>query len=254
MASPRLSRGAAKIIDQKIDNLFDHIKAHALGHHSPGRRLFIEFKRPLSIPGMFEEAVTQEGGKVDLELVERLVGITSDLLDQHKATAKAAVKKRIQDFLQEVQDGQRERSEFRSQLEQELGDIWKRVTHSVDKVLSTEVQHAQTIGIKEGIDQINTMAGVKDPVVCFIPVKDDSLCDECRRLHLLEDGVTPRCWLTSEVKAGYHKKGDPQPSWSLLHPHCRCTLVTLLPGYGFNKAGQVQYRAAGWNELEHQRR
>jgi hypothetical protein len=41
---------------------------------------------------------------------------------------------------------------------------------------------------------------------------------------------------------GYHKKGEPNPKVGGLHPHCRCTMVTLMPGYGFDAGGMIKFK------------
>lgn len=35
--------------------------------------------------------------------------------------------------------------------------------------------------------------------------------------------------------------------------NCRCSLVSLLSGYGFNEAGKVEFKEPGWDEFTHQR-
>lgn len=250
--TPRLSKGASKVIDTRLDDLFDMLKVKLLGPTSVGRRLYVGFTHELSIPGIFERAVSEEGGKLDTTLLDHLVEITGDFIDKARADAKAQAKKRIQDTITDFDNGRLTRKEFEPKLEEELGDIWASVTANVARVVTTQTQQAQTLGIKSGLDQINANLGVEDPVVCFIPVKDHVLCDECKRLHLLEDLNTPRVWLSSEVKSGYHKKGDPEPSWSLLHPHCRCALTTVLPGFGF-QGGRIAWIGDGHDEWAHQR-
>ena len=96
--------------------------------------------------------------------------------------------------------------------------------------------------------------GDEDPVVYFVTVRDEHLCAECRRLHLMEDGSTPRLWRSSEVGHAYHKRGDPDPKVHGLHPHCRCTPVSLAPGYGFDAAGRPTFVRLGHDALAEQRR
>ncbi len=62
--------------------------------------------------------------------------------------------------------------------------------------------------------------GIEDPTVFFIVVRDGLLCSECKRLHMMEDGVTPRCWKLSELSMGFHKRGEDRPSACGEHPHC----------------------------------
>ena len=95
--------------------------------------------------------------------------------------------------------------------------------------------------------------GIDDPVVAFIPVKDKDLCEECERLHLMSDRICPRVWFYSEIQGGYFHRGDDTPSWNLLHPHCRCTPSTVLPGFGFDGNGRVMWIKQGFLELDFQR-
>jgi hypothetical protein len=97
------------------------------------------------------------------------------------------------------------------------------------------------------------LAGVEDPTVCFISVNDIHRCEECKRLHTLDDGTTPRLWRLSQVATGYHKKGSPFPSVVGIHPHCRCGLTTVMPGYGFDSQGQVEAKYPGFDAYADQR-
>jgi hypothetical protein len=119
--------------------------------------------------------------------------------------------------------------------------------------VTTETQHAATIGIKESISQINEGLGVAEPTVCFIVVHDHKLCKECKRTHLLADEITPRAWKESEIQTDYHEHGVDAPSWQLMHPHCRCHPATILPGFGFDASGRIAWVASGFSELEYQR-
>ena len=62
--------------------------------------------------------------------------------------------------------------------------------------------------------------GIEDPTVFFIVVRDGLLCSECKRLHMLPDGITPRVWKMSELSMGYHKRGEDHPSACGEHPNC----------------------------------
>jgi hypothetical protein len=101
------------------------------------------------------------------------------------------------------------------------------------------------------ISRVAAGIGDNDPTVFFVVVKDDKTCNECTRLHLNPDG-TPRVLKFSELKQGYHKRGEDNPSAFGLHPHCRCTLTYLSKGFGF-KAGRVAYIREGHDEYAKQR-
>src|ERR1700688_1187256 len=62
--------------------------------------------------------------------------------------------------------------------------------------------------------------GVEDPTVFFIIVRDGQACSECVKLHMMDDGVTPKTYKMSEISMGWHKRGDDRPSACGEHPHC----------------------------------
>ena len=94
--------------------------------------------------------------------------------------------------------------------------------------------------------------GIEDPTVFFVVVRDNLLCSECKRLHMMPDGITPRVWKMSELKMGYHKRGEENPSASGEHPFCRCSLSQLSPGWGF-KNGFVSFISQDHDEYKNQR-
>jgi hypothetical protein len=105
----------------------------------------------------------------------------------------------------------------------------------------------------DGVVGANAAVGVEDPVVFFVIVRDGNVCKECIRLHMMPDGTTPRLWYLSEVGHGYHKKGEETPKIGGLHPHCRCVMTTLMPGFGFNEGGFVKYISKDYNAIQEQR-
>jgi hypothetical protein len=125
---------------------------------------------------------------------------------------------------------------MREKLRVHLDDVMKEMATHVEAIVDTEASNARNVSLMDGIVRINAARGIDDPVVYFVVVRDNVTCDECIKLHLLKDKRTPRVWKLSEVGQGYHKRGDDHPKIGGLHPHCRCTMVTLLPGFGFKAA------------------
>ncbi len=253
MAAPRLNAQQRAAIDAEVDDLFDSLLTRLLGHGFTGKRLFIGFTHDFTLPGIFEAAVNEEGGRVDTELVSGIAAVAEDFINKHRAEAKASTKRRMQALLYDIDQGRLKPEDFASAAQGEMAELWSKVKSGVHAVVASETQHAQTIGVKEGIDQVNDGLGIEDPVVCFIPVKDNNLCKECRRIHLLPDGFTPRVFKSSEVSAEYHKRTDEVPSWHLMHPHCRCALATVLPGFGFDAQGRITWVHADHREWDYQR-
>jgi hypothetical protein len=96
--------------------------------------------------------------------------------------------------------------------------------------------------------------GDADPTVFFVLVRDQNTCKECIRLHLMPDQSTPRLWKFSELKQGYHKRGEEKASAFGLHPHCRCTLTYLSGGFGFDEFGKLEYKGENFNAYSKQKK
>jgi 8-oxo-dGTP pyrophosphatase MutT (NUDIX family) len=249
----RLGVGATRKIKNAIDDLYDKVKTRLLGPNATGKRIYVTFDRNFSIPGIFESGSYEESVKPDLDILESLIRVTKDYLDASKERTKAKVIHEINGLIAEARhSGGMDRDEFRGVVNTKLTEVWADATNSVHTIIDTEVNHAKNVSVLDGIVGANLHSGVEDPVVYFVVVRDEDLCDECKRLHLLSDGKTPRVWKLSELSHGYHKKGEDSPSIGGLHPHCRCTLVTLMPGYGFTEGGFVSYKKAGYLEYDKQ--
>jgi len=155
-------------------------------------------------------------------------------------------------FLQEA-GNKGVKTDLQTVLGGKLYEVMGEATRDVKRILETESTVVRNTSIMDGIVRVNTAAGIEDPTVFFVTVRDQYRCVECTRLHVQPDGVTPRVWKMSELGGGYHKRGDPTPKVGGLHPHCRCVLTTLLPGFGFNGAGKVAYKTPGYDEFAVQR-
>lgn len=259
MAKAPISKTARKAIETAIDALFERIKARltgllpekslALGK----KKLVFSFVPDLTLAGLYTAASKEEGVHTpNTELLDGLVKITSSYLDAHKEKAKAQAIQAVQSHLQNVATT-KERGDTAKVLGGQLTEIWDKVTSDVKRVVETETTVVRNMGVDDAIQRVSALQGVSDPTVYFVTVRDNSRCDECTRLHLLSDKVTPRVWKRSEIGAGYHKKGDSNPKVGGLHPHCRCVMSVLMPGFGFDSSGKVVWKKLGWDEYANQR-
>jgi hypothetical protein len=249
----RLGKGASRKIQKAIEALYDNAKVRFLGPNAVGKRIFISFDRNFSLPGIFEAGSMEENIKPDMEVLASLIRVATDYLEASRQRTTAKVIHEINGALAEAKhSGGMSREDFRGLVNTRLSEVWADAANAVHTIIDTEVNHAKNVSVLDGIVGANLNAGVDDPVVFFVVVRDEDLCNECKRLHLLPDGKTPRVWRLSELSHGYHKRGEDSPSIGGLHPHCRCTLVTLMPGYGFNAGGFVQYKKVGYSEYDHQ--
>lgn len=250
---PRLGPAAVRLIETAISKLFEKIREHTFGDkHPTGKRLYVAYKPELTLKGIFNAGASEEGVKPSEDLFKTLIKISGSYLDAAEAKAKAKTVQAVQAFL--IDAGNKGvKTDVETVLGGKLYEILGETQRDVKRIMETESTVVRNTSIMDGIVRSNAAAGIEDPTVFFVTVRDQHRCDECTRLHVQPDGVTPRVWKLSELGSGYHKRGEPTPKVGGLHPHCRCVLTTLLPGYGFNAAGKVQYKSPGYDEFKTQR-
>jgi hypothetical protein len=172
-------------------------------------------------------------------------------LDAQRVTMRTQAVRAVETFLKDAA-AKGVDTDVETVLGGELGAIWRKTRDGVNKIVDTEASHTRNTGTLDGIVKVNAANGIEDPIVYFVVVRDTDLCNECRRLHLLPNGH-PRLWHLSELGHGYHRKGQENPKIGGLHPHCRCSLVTLLPGYGFDDQGMVTFVGFDHDAMKKQR-
>lgn len=250
---PRLGPGAVKLIESAVSKLFQKLREQTFGDRHPhGKKLYIAYKPELTLKGIFDAAATEEGVKPTEDIFKTLLKISGSYLDAAEAKAKAKMVHAVHSTLQEAA-ASGVKTNFKTVLTGKLYEVMGEAHRDVRRIMETESTVVRNTSILDGISKVNAAAGIEDPTIFFVTVRDQHRCDECTRLHVQPDGVTPRVWKMSEVPAVYHKRGDPTPKIGGLHPHCRCVLTTLMPGYGFDGAGKVQYKSPGYDEFKVQR-
>lgn len=261
MPKSPISKTARKAIELAVEALFERAKARLLGPDpkkgtalkGKGKNLLFSFVPQYTLGGLFIAGSNEEGATtINHELLGGLMKISEAYLDAIKERTKAQMVQSVQSFIQDSST-KGEKTDVQAVLTEQLTDLWTKVHSDVRKVVETETTVARNMGVDDAIQRISAMQGIDDPVVFFVVVRDGVRCSECTRLHLLDDKVTPRVYLRSEVGAGYHKRGDSNPKVGGLHPHCRCVMSVLSPGFGFDAGGRVVWKSVGWNELARQR-
>jgi len=240
---PALTAIQIKVIESAIDKVFARLKTRFLGPRRGSKMIAFQFKPELSLPGLFTAANHDEGNKKpDRDLLRSLMSVAEKHIDAQKSSTKAQVVRAIDAHLRGNGKG-----DLKTVLGGELAEVWKKTAESAKSILDTEGTTARNAGTLDGVMKVNASMGIDDPLVYFVVVRDHLLCKECRNLHLMADQVTPRVWRLSEIGHGYHRKGQSNPKIGGLHPHCRCSLVTLMPGYGFD-AGRVTFVSPSHDE------
>jgi hypothetical protein len=257
MASPKLPKRAQNLISAAVDKLYDSLKVKFLGPTVQTKKTIgYKYTHEKTLPGMFEAANVEEGVKPNLNTLDALMRVAEGYIDANRERTKAKVLKEVMGTLQDAANA-RVVTNLETVLNGKLIDVLGEAQTNIEAIINTEVNAAKNLGVLDGVVAVNNAAGVEDPVVYFLIAKrihPDAPCPECVRLHCtFGEGSPPRLWRLSEVSHGYHKKGEDFPAIGGLHPNCRCTMVTLLPGYGFAGTDSVRFIAPGHDELKLQR-
>jgi len=251
--TPKIGPAASKLVNAAVAQLFARIRAQVLGRKRTDKDIAFRYNPDWTLTGIFDAAARSEGARPDQTTLRGLLDVAESYLDAAEARTKAHIGQTIQSFLQDAATKHIETG-LVTVLEGRLATVFGEVARDVRRIVESESSIVRNMSIIDGIIKGNALAGVEDPTICFISVNDIHRCDECRDLHTLADGVTPRLWKLSQIETGYHKKGSQFPSMSGLHPHCRCQPTTIMPGYGFDSNGRVEYKSPGFDAYVDQRR
>jgi hypothetical protein len=249
-----LGAGATRVIEAEIDKVFDRVKTRYLGISAAnlqGKQIYISHSTDQTLPALYRDAARQEYTHPDLNQQEQLLRLASGYLETARAKAKSQIIAEITNFIRDA-DMRGIETDVKTALGGKLADLFGTVRSEVRKIVETESTRVRNLGALEGILKVSASQGIEDPVIFFAVLRDNTTCEECIRLHFLEDKKTPRAWKLSEVGHGHHKRGDSNPKIDGLHPFCRCSPIAILPGYGFKK-GSLAYIAKEWDEWAHQR-
>lgn len=119
-------------------------------------------------------------------------------------------------------------------LAQELGKATQDYARDWLRIARTELQGAYNDGVI--IDAVRTFG----PEVTLVRMPAGSACPVCQRLFLKPDG-TPRTWTAQQLVDNGTNVGKKSRDWKAtiwpIHPHCRCDVVVVPPGFKLDKNG-----------------
>lgn len=120
----------------------------------------------------------------------------------------------------------------RGQVAMELRDKTGDFTRDWNRVANTEMWNAKLQGEAHAIEEKHG----PDAIVFKRPCPN--ACSVCRKLYLEKDGITPKLFKLSELKANGtndgRKSGDWKPVLGTVHPNCRCVLNFMPEGTKFH--------------------
>jgi len=251
-----LGKRAKNKILKTISNLFDDLAYEIVGNVPSlkgKKKLFFGTRKPLHtlahlfVQSLGNRKMTGAEKKVLSSNLESAIGY----VDALKSKAQNQVFSRLDGYAktQQVKGRSLDRKDIESIVDQEMS----KVGSHLKTITNAEATRTRNTGAGMDILNVAKDQGVGDPTVFFVVIRDSVTCKVCLGLHLLPDMITPRLWKFSELSQDYHKKGDGVPSIHGEHPHCRCTLSVLSPGFGFDKSGHAVWVRPGHDEFKRQR-
>jgi hypothetical protein len=248
-----LPSSAKRLINSTVENLFDRMALNLLGDIPELRNRKVAFfstSPNMGLANLFVQVLNRAPNQLESDVLKGLLTTAHTYIESLKNKTKASIETEIDAYIKD----RNLRGESVSELDVQksiIDGLIKAKSH-IKTIADTEATKTRNIAQTMQITKVAADMNVRDPSVIFICVHDNKLCEECSRLHLMEDKITPRVWKLSELGYGYHKKGDSNPKVGGLHPNERCTLTFLAPGYGFSR-GKVAYISPDHDEYLKQR-
>jgi hypothetical protein len=251
-----ISSSGKEQIAAVVEDMFDNIALQFVGDIPKlknKKKLVISSKRNFGLAQLFVQAMQNKTpNEIEQDVLKSLLESAYGYVESLKNRTKSNVTERIDGVIREAKlnDRKPDEQEIRAILAEELN---KARSH-MKAIAESEATKLRNLGTMMDISRVASSLGDEDPTVFFVVVKDGVTCKECVRLHLMPDQITPRLWKFSELKQGYHKRGESNPSAFGLHPHCRCTLTYLSAGFGFDMHGKVSSQSEDYSSYKKQRK
>lgn len=249
----KISDAGKREIEKAVDQVFENTAREFLGYIPGDQKKTMMFmsKRPsFSLADLYVKAMQQkQPNSTERETLKGLIRIAYGFIAGLKEKTKAQVLSRVDSLVRDSKTKPKS-EEIASAIQEEMD---KARSH-MKMIAETESTKVRNTGSAMDIIRVGASTGQSDPNVFFIVKRDEHTCQHCINNHLHPDG-TPRVFKLSEVKTSYLTKEERSAgavSLSGLHPHCRCGLSILSPGFGF-KDGKITWIGLGHDEHARQR-
>lgn len=251
-----ISGAGKENIAKIVDDMFDRIALSFLGNipRFKNKKLMVFSTSPnLGLSHLFVQAMQNKvPNALEQEVLKGLLISADGYIESLKNKTRANITEAVDGMARQadLMNDKIDSKMVEKLIENELA---KAKVH-IKTIIESEATKLRNLGTLMDITRVAASVNDDDPTVFFQVVRDATTCKECVKLHIMPDGVTPRLWKFSELKQGYHKRGEVNPSAFGLHPHCRCTLTYLSKGFGFNDKGEVGYQAEKHDAFSKQRK
>lgn len=249
-----VSSSGKDAIGKVVEDVFDRIALQFLGDIPKLKNkklLVISGKKNLGLANLFVQSMSNKTpNEIEQDALKSLLDSAHGYIESLKNKTRSNITESIDGLVKEAKAKGTELDE--DAVQAVISEEMRKAKSHLKAIAESESTKLRNVGSMMDISRVASGIGDDDPTVFFIVVRDGKLCNECKRLHIGPNGA-PRVWKFSELKQGYHKRGEDNPSAFGLHPHCRCTLTYLSKGFGFDKNGKVTYKGQNHNEFDSQR-
>jgi len=234
-----------------VDDLFAKMSKSFLGFDPKSKTLDGGGRNLISIfmTGLNTTSPTSE----EKDILKTSLRITEAYIDGLKSRTQT----RILDKINSEVESYSSRSEQLSlnKIREIMGKEFSLAGNNFKIAINSEANKIRNLSTAMKIEKLSTAKGIKDPYVFWVVTLDEKTADKPEKtLHLIPGTTTPRVWRLSEIKHEFWKKGMEQTSIYGGHPHCRCVLTYMAPGWGFDAKGKVKYRGRGHDEYSFQKK
>lgn len=251
-----ISSSGKEQIGNVVEDIFDKIALQFIGNIPKLRgvkRLIISHEENFGLSHLFVQAMANKAlVPIEQDVLKSLLESSYGYIESLKSKTKSNLVERLDGLAREAQLQNRKLSQ--EEVNEALEEEMRKASSGLMTIVESESNKLKNLGTMMDIARVAASVGDEDPTVFFVVVRDGTTCKECLRLHLMPDQVTPRLWKFSELKQGYHKRGDNTASAFGLHPNDKCTLTYLSEGFGFNEKGRVTYQNEDYDGHKEQRK
>lgn len=249
-----LSIKAFEAIERMIKNRFDSISMRFLGlipQKAKSKQIVFSTSKDNMISLFLQALGSKEPNAIEEQTLKTMMRVASGYMDALRDRSTARIMNDIDSHV--TTQSLKSKPVSIKQIDKIINKEMGKAGHNLKMIVNAESNKAANTGTALQIAKLAEEKKEDDPTVFFIVTIDDVTGPEEFVLHLLPDQKTPRLWKLSELGAGYHKVGEPNPKLPGLHPNCRCKLTYLAKGWGFSEAGKVKFISLEHDEFKHQR-
>ncbi len=251
-----ISSSGKSNIGHIIEEMFDRIALQFLGNlprFKNSKNIVFSTSPNIGLSHLFIQAMENKTpNSIEFDMLKGLLETADGYIQAAKNQAKSNLIDRIDGLTKEANIlGEKVDPAI---IQAAINEEMHKARQKLITIVEAESSKLRNIGTLMSITRMAASVEDNDPTVFFVVVRDGVTCQECIRLHLMPNGVTYRTYKLSELKQGYHKRGEDVPSAFGQHPNCRCSLQYLSPGFGFNENGKLKYEHQGFDLYSEQKK